>query len=263
MKKPNLVTENLTPVLPGLDTRELGHPVFYYEAIDSTNTEIRRLAEAGAPAGSVAIARRQYGGRGRRGRSFFSAEGGLYLSVLLRLRLSPEDTALLTTAAAVAAVAAVRRLTGLLLGIKWVNDLFWQGKKLAGILSELVTDTEGKVDYAIVGIGINLQPVQLPPELESTVGFLDQVTASPTDPKTLAAAFLTELEPLVKGLPDVSFLQAYRRNSLVIGRRVTVMDAHGAYTADAIDVDDRGGLVIRLPDGTQKVLSSGEISIRL
>ena len=126
-----------------------------FETIDSTNTYLKQLAEAGAEGGTAVIAHSQTGGRGRLGRSFHSPAGsGIYLSYLLRPNCKPEGLMHLTCAVAVAMCDAVEKTTGLRPGIKWTNDLVWQKRKLGGILTELGFEN-GLVSYAVVGIGIN------------------------------------------------------------------------------------------------------------
>ena len=130
-----------------------------YQEIDSTNRAAKEAAVTGlAGHGGCVVAGKQTAGRGRRGRSFYSPEeAGLYLSVILKPRGSLKESLLLTAEAAVAVYKAVLRTTGISLGIKWVNDLYYNEKKVCGILTEAVTDFEsGDIDFAVVGIGLNL-----------------------------------------------------------------------------------------------------------
>ena len=143
-----------------------GRRVVFYRATGSTNTDLKELAAAGAPAGTVCVAESQSGGRGRRGRSFASPAGGAYFSLLLRPDLALSEVSALTGAVAVAVARVLEEMTGLSVGIKWVNDLWLNNKKAVGILCEAVADLEtGTPEYVIVGVGIDLAG-ELPPELD-------------------------------------------------------------------------------------------------
>ncbi len=127
-----------------------------FDTVTSTNLVLRDLASQGAPEGTVVIAARQTGGRGRKGRAFFSPEyTGVYVSLLLKPKIAPDDATLITTTAAVAVCEAVESLSDRKAEIKWVNDVFVDGKKICGILTEGSFDMEsGQFEYAILGTGI-------------------------------------------------------------------------------------------------------------
>ena len=128
----------------------------YFESIESTNTHAKKLAQQGAPHGTVLLANTQTGGRGRMGRSFQSPpDSGIYMSVILRPKCLARELMHLTCATATAAVEAIVASTGFRPGIKWTNDLVSGKKKLGGILTELSANAQGEVDWVIVGIGIN------------------------------------------------------------------------------------------------------------
>lgn len=134
-------------------------PVKIYRELDSTNRAAKEAAFSGeAGHGALILARRQKSGRGRRGRSFYSPENaGLYMSIVLRPDRTLKEGLLITTAAATAVCRAVKKICGIDLGIKWVNDLYFHNKKVCGILTEAVTDFEsGNIEFAVVGIGLNL-----------------------------------------------------------------------------------------------------------
>ena len=133
-------------------------PIYLYDTLESSNLTAKQLALAGAPHGTLVLAGQQKAGRGRLDRRFESPAGkGVYCSLLLRPALSAADAQTATIAAAVSVARAVKALCGLELGIKWVNDLYYQGKKVCGILTEAGTDIEsGQVEWLVVGIGLNL-----------------------------------------------------------------------------------------------------------
>ena len=131
--------------------------IILLDEIDSTNNFLKQKAESGEKSGTVIIAKRQTGGKGRLGRSFFSPQGGMYLSILLRPQISAEKSLFITTAAAVAVCRAIEKVSNKKSGIKWVNDVFIDNKKVCGILTEASLDFEtGGLYYAVVGIGVNL-----------------------------------------------------------------------------------------------------------
>ena len=231
------------------------------DEVDSTNARVREWAESGEAAGAVLIAYSQRAGRGRRGRSFYSPAGtGLYMSALLRPELAPADTALITTAAAVAACRAVAASANLRLSIKWVNDLLLDGKKVGGILAEGVP-----AEHVVLGIGLNLcDPAGgFPEEIAQSAGSL--LGAQPCDEQQreeLAALFLDEIYALVTALPDTDFMWEYRARSVVLGRTVRVL-SEPPYEAVAEAIDERGALIVRLADGRRICLSAGEVSVHL
>ena len=183
------------------------------QELESTNLTAKQMAAAGAPHGTLVVADSQTAGRGRRGRSFASPPGtGLYISMVLRSALPMQSAVLVTSAAAVAVCRAVERAAGKRLDIKWVNDLFYRGKKCCGILTEAAADVEtGGVDYLVVGIGLNL----LPPE-GGWPEELAEIAASIFTPGEhvgrcrIAAAIADELLVLCAALPDTSFMAEYR-----------------------------------------------------
>ena len=245
--------------------REL--PITVVEETQSTNTALRALAEAGAPEGTVYIAQSQTGGRGRLGRSFFSPAGtGLYLSLLLRpTTWEPARAAQLTAAAAAAMCEAIRQVTGKEPGIKWVNDLLLDGKKVCGILTEASFSMEsGVLEYAVLGLGVNVYPPEggFPKELGEIAGaVLD--TPGEDVRNRLAGEFLDRFLAGYAHPEDRSFLEIYRRRSVAVGREVTVLSGGHERRAFAFGVDDDCRLLVRSDDGTEQALSSGEIRIAI
>lgn len=231
----------------------------------STNTDLKALADRGAEEGTVIIARRQSGGRGRMGRTFYSPEDtGLYLSLLLRPKSPPEEAVFLTVAAAVAAARAVKKTLDREVSIKWVNDLYLDGKKVCGILTEAAAGPSlNQLSYAVCGIGFNLFSPKggFPEEIASVAGALCD-TVDPTAFPRLAAAFLNELYAL-PSLSRTQVLEEYRARSLLTGKRVS--SPTGAFEGSALvlGIDDSAGLRLRMDDGRETVLSWGEVSVRL
>lgn len=242
-----------------------GLPVEVFESLPSTNIVARERAANGAPHGTVIVANTQSAGRGRRGRSFVSGGLGIYMSVVIRPKVYGADATLATTAAAVAVHDAVLEVCGKDCGIKWVNDLFLGGKKICGILTEAATDMEsGDINSMVVGIGINFRGVakDFPPELREIAGFVLEPQEGEADRNTLIARVAANLLKRVETMEDRSFLEDYRRHSLILGQRVEYTRGGKTYVATAYDIDDNGGLQVRRDDQVRETISAGEVSIK-
>lgn len=245
--------------------RALAHdlPIEVHDEIDSTNNRAKMLAENGAPSGTVVCARRQTGGRGRYGRPFFSPEGGVYMSVILRPNVPAERAVMLTPMAAVAVARAIEAIADVEVQIKWVNDLFIRGKKVCGILSEASMDFEsGQLAYAVIGMGVNVQPMHFPDSIANIATSIGNEWHGGVSPNRLIAGICDQLIALMPELESGAFMEEYRARSNVIGKRIQVRRGDEQFPARAIAIDDAGGLVIETENGVQTV-RSGEISIRL
>ncbi len=247
-----------------LTAETIGRELEIHDLLDSTNNRAKALAAAGAAHGTTVIADSQSGGRGRLGRSFFSPEhSGVYLTVILRPECAPDRAGLLTSLAAVAAARAVEKVSGADVKIKWVNDLYLNGKKICGILTEAGLGLEaGRLEYAVVGIGINVNRMAFPPELQEIATSVDNETGVSPDRNRLIAEILNELEALYGDLETGAFLEESRRRSNVIGRTVTVLEGGKQYPARAMDIDNQGRLVIETEEG-KTCLNYGEVSLKI
>ena len=250
-----------------------------FQKLTSTNAKAKELAASGAPHGTVVIAEEQTGGRGRLGRTFFSPKGsGIYLSMILRpevIGANNESAVLLTTAASVAVARAVKKALHLDLQIKWVNDLYYNARKVCGILAEGSFDpASGSLSAVVIGIGLNYKEPSggFPEELRDIAGALFpadialSAAASATadslpDTDTLAVAIAEELFTLADHITDRTFLTEYKARSMVLGQRVRILPRDEIVTA--VDITEDGGLVIRHDDGTVETLTTGEISLRI
>lgn len=242
------------------------------EETSSTNTIIKELAENGAPEGTVVIAEKQTGGRGRLGRSFFSPpNGGIYMSLLLRPALTAPsltlaDSVKLTAAAACAVCEAIEDVTGVRTEIKWVNDIYKDGKKLCGILTEAVLGEDNRTpSFISVGIGINVYPSSFPKELTAVATSI-YTKSTETDIRSELIARVIELffELYKKDIAcgKNEFTKAYKKRSSVIGKRIKVIRGSEVFEGTAVSVNDDCSLSVRKSDGDTVTLSSGEISIR-
>ncbi len=231
------------------------------EEVGSTNTVMKEWAGQGAPAGSVILAERQTGGRGRLGRSFVSPPGGLYLSYLMRPRLSPEGVGGLTAWTAVAVRRALGRCCGFLPEIKWVNDLEWQGRKLCGILCESLL-RGGALESVVLGIGINVDtsPEEFPPELRRRAASLRALGLPVPARGDLAAALVRSLDDLAAEFPLAgdAYREEYRACCVTLGKTVTLPDGTEGF-AEGLGEDF--SLLLRLPDGSLRKLRSGEATL--
>ena len=238
-----------------------------FPVLTSTNTVLKSMAAEDAPAGTAVLAVEQTGGRGRLGRSFFSPPaGGLYLSLLLRPDLPPAEAPRLTSCAAVAVAEAVEKLSGRKTGIKWVNDVYMDRKKICGILTEAGMDLEtGRVSYVVVGIGINLHTPEngFPEEIRNIAGAAFDGLSVPDLRNRLAALVLDRLSDYAEDPLSDDLFEAYKNRSFVPGMKITVLaPGKEPMPAEALCLNRDYSLQVRFPDGSEKVLSSGEVSIR-
>lgn len=238
------------------------------KSLPSTNEAVKKLALSGEAEGKVIISEEQTAGRGRKNRNFYSPSGtGVYMSLLLRPKISAPESFLLTTAAAVAVSKAIEAVSGKATSIKWVNDVFIDGKKVCGILTEASLSIEsGLLDYAVLGIGIN---VSLPPS-----GFPEEIAGIATSVfsdsehsgdlrNRLVGEVLNHFMAFYKHLTDRLFLPEYKNRIFFLGRTVAVLKENQQRQATALDVDDHCRLLVRYEDGEEEYLSSGEVSIRM
>ena len=241
--------------------------IHVFDTISSTNTVLKEMAEQGEPEGTILIASEQTAGRGRMGRRFFSPAGtGVYLSMLLRPLFSPEQSLYITTAAAVAVAEAIEFVTGRETKIKWVNDVYLNGKKLCGILTEASFDMESKrLAYAIPGIGINMRtpPDGYPEELKPIVtSVFDGIDYDTEKRNRIVAEVITRFWNFYEHLTDKPFLRGYQKRSLLEGQKVDVINGRERSAATAMEIDDDFRLHVRYPDGREEYLQSGEVSVK-
>lgn len=244
-----------------IEHRIKGLSVFVHREIDSTNDEAKRQITGGREGVCLVVSDAQTAGRGRQGKSFFSPAGaGIYMTLAFPSRLPLTAAVSVTTAAAVAVFRAIRDETGLETEIKWVNDLYLDGKKVCGILTEAISDFEaGEVRHLIVGVGLNLYPAEYPADI---VHIATPLNVKHVNRNRMIARIVDRLLECLGTLGTGAHLDTYRRHSMVLGREITYYRNGVATAARAIDIDEDGWLVIKHQDGSQDVLNSGEITIR-
>lgn len=247
-----------------LDAAIVGRRVIHFDEIGSTNEEAKSLAVRGAEDGTVVVAEVQTGGRGRLGRGWFSPRGGIWLSLVLRPRIAPADSPKVMMLAASSVIAALRTV-GVLAEIKWPNDIVVRGKKIAGILTEVAGQPE-VVDHVVVGIGINVNIHQD----EFLVDLLPSATSVSlevgwdVDRVSLARSVLREIDSryreLVEGRLD-DILSEWRSACSTLGRSIGLRTGSGDVRGRAVDVDERGSLILEAEDGSRRAFAAGEVTI--
>lgn len=232
--------------------------VICLDKVDSTNNECKRLLADGKTGVFLITADEQTAGRGRQGKSFYSPLAtGVYFSLVIRPHTALTSAVTATTAASVAVCKAVEELTDKQPKIKWVNDVYVDGKKICGILTEAITNfEEGIVDSVVIGIGININTHSFPDEVDNAGCLNADISRSELIAKTVDALLH------IAGGDYAGFIDYYRSHSLVIGERIKFIQNSKVTPATALEIDETGGLVVRLDDGTVTTLRSGEISIR-
>ena len=241
-------------------------PITMLPVTESTNDDLKKAARDGAEEFTLIVADRQTKGKGRLGRSFFSPEGtGAYMSLLLKPQCTAGESTLLTCLAAAATADAIEEVTGIKSDIKWVNDIFISGKKVAGILTEgSVSRDTGRPDWAVVGIGINIAPPEsgFPDEISSVADSLLQ--KADTDVRNrLIAATVNRIFYYYKSFSEKTFMQAYRKRLFFIGKKVTLIRNGKETEVIAEGIDSMCRLCVILPDGSREAVFGGEISVRL
>lgn len=258
----HLISQPLSLNASVIESAFLNDTVFVYDTIDSTNTQAKRYADTLSSRG-IFVAGEQTAGRGRNGRSFYSPSGsGVYISLLYPAKAIQKHTHLVTPLAAVALYDAIKTQLGIEVGIKWVNDLFLNGKKVSGILTEAMFSVElGAVDKLIIGMGINVkQPAHIPNELNDVIGYL---TDKPVDMNKLAITIINNVFNYLDNLPNTNFMTTYKQQSIILNKRITVHLGDTSFPATATDITPEGQLMVLKNDGQTEILQHGEVSIRL
>ncbi len=248
-----------------LKTEKLGNQIIVLDETDSTNNFAKELASAGAMHGTVVIADMQNSGKGRLGRNFVSPKGkGLYMSVIIRPDFSIETASLITSAVACATAFAVEKLCEHDVKIKWVNDLYMNGRKICGILTEASFGLEMKsLDYAIIGIGINVRSAEgsFSRELRVSATSVEDETGLKIDRNRLCAEVINSLETYLSEMENRNYIREYRRREILTGNTITANVNGSTIIAFAEGIDDNANLIVKLPDSTIKHLSSGEANL--
>lgn len=237
-----------------------------FDSLPSTNTYLRELAEhSNIQEGTVIVAKHQSQGRGRMGRSFFSPDStGLYMSLFLRPKLGIKSAVKITAAAAVAVSKAIEDTSGKATGIKWLNDILIDGRKVSGILAEgILSSMSDSYDYIILGIGVNLAPPPggFPDDIKESAGAVYD-SLQPGTLEKLSACILDTFWDFYEALPEVRFFDEYVKRSLSLERDIWVINGDNLKMAHSLSINDDFTLQVISPDGSYEDLSSGEVSTR-
>ena len=256
-----------------LKTETMGRCCVYYEETDSTNTRAKQLAEEGKPHGTLVCAERQTGGKGRRGRAWSSPPGeAIYMTLLLRPEIRPVHASMLTLVMGLAAAKACNETLYKKLGenapkvhVKWPNDLVLEGRKLAGILTEMSAEVD-YINYVVIGIGINVNMHHFPEEVEKMANSLYQASGHTLSRAELTACCMKHFEECYNRFAvteDISGLREDYESLLVnMNEQVRVLDPGHEYMGKALGINDKGELLVEQEDGQVTAVYAGEVSVR-
>lgn len=256
-----------------LDTEVMGRCCIFYDETDSTNTRAKQLAEEGKPHGTLVCAERQTGGKGRRGRAWSSPPGeAVYMTLLLKPRIQPVHASMLTLVMGLAAAKACNEALYKKLGenapkvqVKWPNDLVLEGRKLAGILTEMSAEVD-YINYVVIGIGINVNMRRFPEEIAKVANSLYQVSGQTFSRAELTACCMKHFEECYNrfsATEDLSGLKEDYENLLVnMNQPVRVLDPRQEFEGKALGINEKGELLVEREDGQITPVYAGEVSVR-
>lgn len=248
-----------------IQTQWAGQELFYFDTIDSTNTKAKELAEQGYPSGTLVISDQQIAGKGRRGRSWESPSGcGIFMTLMLKPDINPNNASMLTLVAALATARAISEITGMEAGIKWPNDIVINGKKICGILTEMSAQFD-YINHIVIGIGINVHNESFPDELKETASSLLLEGGKKYRRAELIAKFLEHFETYYGKFLETEDLEGlmkeYNARLVNIGKQVRVLDPKEPFEGKAIGITKKGELIVDTWE-SRKLVSSGEVSVR-
>lgn len=236
-----------------------------FDELDSTNNYLKKLGSQGENEDTLVIAQSQTNGRGRMGRTFYSPdETGIYFSLLLHPEFSAEKSLFLTVMAAVSVAETVMKYNKNDVKIKWVNDIYIDGKKVCGILTEGSINAEKKLDYAVVGIGINV----IAPENDFPEDIKDIATAifpGKTDEnikEIIVAELVNKFFEMYNGF-DTNYIERYKEYSYLTGKEINIISGENIRPATVLGITDDCHLLVKNENGETEEISSGDVSVRV
>lgn len=248
-----------------LHTKWMGKKIIYLPVTDSTNTQAKKLGEEGAEHGTLVVTQCQTAGKGRRGRRWESPAGNVYFTFLLRPEVKVSRASMITLVSALAMANAIEMVTKLKTQIKWPNDVVANGKKLCGILTESSTDLE-YINYAVVGIGINVNQTSFPEDIADKASSLLLELGHSVNRGQVLGEFLNQFEKyyeIFEKTEDMSgLIEAYNEKLVNCGREVKIIEKDRERILKALGIDNDGGLVVENSEGERESIISGEVSVR-
>lgn len=251
-------------IMKNLNTKIIGKNIICLDTIDSTNEEAKRLGSKGEADGTVIFAEEQTKGKGRLGRSWISPKGSsLIFSVLLRPNMMPFDIPNITIAAGYSVCKAIRKFTGCNAMIKWPNDLIIGNKKICGILTEMAAEAD-RINYVVVGIGINVNIQSFPEEISCKATSLSIESGKKINRADLVKEILAQFDKDYREFVlfnSLNMIEEFKANCATIGREVTAYVGNKVIKGTAIDILPNGELVIKNNSG-QFMINSGEVTVQ-
>lgn len=244
-------------------TQKLNITIF--QELDSTNNYLKKLGSQGESNNQLVIALSQTNGRGRMGRTFYSPNStGTYFSLLLHPELSAEKSLNLTVMAAVAVAEAIMKHTNKDVKIKWVNDVYIDGKKVCGILTEGAVNSQKMLDYAVVGIGINVSAPEndFPEEIKDFATAIFPGNVDDNIKERIVAEVINGFFDMYNGI-DINYVKRYKEYSYLMGKEINIISGDSIRPATVIDITDDCHLLIKNGNGEIEEISSGDVSVRL
>ncbi len=263
VKTPDILSKN--ELVSIRKTKWVGTEICYFDVTDSTNTQAKSLGEGDAPNGTLVVAGKQESGRGRRGRSFESPAGtGIFMTLLLRPEIEPQNASMLTLVSALAVAKGIEHMVDLPVQIKWPNDIVINGKKVCGILTEMSAQMD-YVNYIVIGIGINVGNEEFPEEIKDVATSIYLESGKHINRAMLIEKIWEEFEDyyeLYEKTQDLSSLVKEYDSYLVNrGQKVRVLDSKEPYEGKAMGITDRGELIVDTWEA-RRLVSAGEVSVR-
>lgn len=264
LKAPDLVTG--AELGSRMETAWAGRNLVYLEEVDSTNNYAKKLAEEGAPHGTLVVADYQSGGKGRRGRTWVMPHGkSIAMSLIIHPDIRPEKASMMTLVIGMAAAKAVREITGLKAGIKWPNDVVIEGKKISGILTEMSMEME-RIHYVVIGIGINANYTEFPEEIRQTATSLQLQLGKPVDRGAVICAVMKAFEAYYEKFMEKESMELleeeYEQMLVNKDREVRVLEPQHEYNGIARGIDAAGRLLVERENGEITAVYAGEVSVR-
>ena len=249
-----------------LFTTYIGRKIYYFPELESTNIIAKEKAthkEEGVNEGTIVIAERQSAGKGRLGRNWFSPAGGIWLSIILYPQLSPTYIPRITLMTAVAVVKAIERCTKIKTQVKWPNDILINGKKVCGILTEMSAELD-LINWVVVGIGVNvnIKQQEFPEDIREMTTSLKEALRKEISRVRLVQMFLKEFEryyKLFKRREFSSILKEWKSCSHTLGKKIKINIGENVVTGEAIDINERGALILKKKNGELIEIISGTI----